>query len=62
MVTVIAIDAFGWLFFIKLILLLPVKITEVSTDYHNTQCEDMPDTEDKFDRILISNNILGFIV
>ena len=60
MIAVLAINAFR-LFFCMLILLLDVEIAKVSTSYHNEQSESMPDAEDKSERILISNNRLGFI-
>lgn len=60
MIAVLAINAFR-LFFYMLILLLDVEIAKVSTSNHNEQSESMPDAEDKSERILISNNRLGFI-
>ena len=60
MIAVLAINAFR-LFFYMLILLLDVEIAKVSTSYHDKQSENMPDAEDKSERILISNNRLGFI-
>jgi uncharacterized membrane protein len=46
MMAVLAINAFGF-FFTLLILLLHVKVAEMSTGYHNKQSEGMPDTEYK---------------
>ena len=60
MMTVVTIHTFR-LFFTLLILLLNVKVSEMSDCNYNKQSDNMPDTEDKSERILISNNRLGFI-